>query len=79
MDFCLTIHPVSFQKRITLTGSAINNSDSVTFLVTGKVKAEIVEKILKSNPIAQNYPASFVIPVHGILQWHIDIEAGELL
>ena len=74
-----TVHPVSQQKRITLTGSVINNSDSITFLVTGKKKADIVEKILNSSPIAHNYPASFVVPLHGSLQWYIDIEAGRLL
>jgi 6-phosphogluconolactonase len=75
----VTVHPISLQKRITLTGSVINNSDSVDFLVTGRKKAEIVEKIVNRSPVAQNYPASFVNPLHGILKWHIDIEAGNLL
>jgi len=39
-------HPVSMQKRITLTGRIINNADKVTFLVTGRKKAVIVEKII---------------------------------
>jgi 6-phosphogluconolactonase len=75
----VAVHPVSHQKRITLTGRVINNSDNITFIVTGKKKAAIVEKILKSSPVAQNYPASFIIPLYGKLQWNIDIEAGSLL
>lgn len=75
----VTVHPVSQQKRITLTGRVINNSDSVTFLVTGNKKAKIVERILKSFPVAKNYPASFIIPLHGKLLWYIDIEAAILL
>jgi 6-phosphogluconolactonase len=75
----VAVHPVSFQKRITLTGRVINNSVSVRFLVTGKRKAEIVEKIINNNPSAGNYPASLIIPLHGELIWHIDIEASGLL
>ena len=72
-------HPSSLQKRITLTGRVINNANAVTFLVSGKKKADVVEKILKNVPLALNYPASYVIPVHGSLSWFIDREAGYLL
>ena len=37
-------HPLSGQKRITITGKVINNSDVVTFLVTGHSKADVVER-----------------------------------
>ena len=72
-------HPASGQKRITLTGRVINNATDVVFLVSGKKKAGVVEKMLKNNPLALNYPASFVVPVHGRLSWFIDQEAGSLL
>ena len=49
----VAVHPVSQQKRITITGKVINNADEVIFLVTGKKKAEIVERIFNSNPHAQ--------------------------
>jgi 6-phosphogluconolactonase len=75
----VTFHPVTSQKRITLTGRVINNADSVTFLVTGINKGEIVKKIFKKNPSSINYPASNVVPVYGRLYWFLDKEAGRLL
>jgi 6-phosphogluconolactonase len=75
----VAVHPVSGQKRITITGRVINNAHKVTFLVTGGKKAEVVEKILKNIPPAQNYPASFIVPVYGNLNWYLDSEAAGLL
>jgi 6-phosphogluconolactonase len=75
----LAFHPVTQQKRITLTGRVINNADSVAFLVTGNRKAEIVEKILKKKSLKKDYPASYINPVHGVVKWFIDEEAGRLL
>lgn len=72
-------HPVTHQKRITLTGRVINNANAVTFLVTGKKKESIVEKMFKKDPTALNYPASYIVPVYGRLTWYIDKEAGRLL
>ncbi len=72
-------HPITFQKRITLTGRVINNAGSVTFLVTGKKKEKIVEKILNKSMDAQNLPASYIIPIYGRLSWFLDREAGGLL
>lgn len=75
----VTIDPVTLQKRITITGRIINNSDCITFLVTGKKKAEIVEKIINKNPSTPNFPASYIVPPLGKLRWFIDKEAGRLL
>lgn len=71
----IAFHPVTFQKRITLTGGVINNAETVVFLVTGKKKEDIVEKILKNKPADQNYPASYIVPVYGRLYWFLDKEA----
>ena len=77
---CITaLHPVTQQKRITLTGRVINNADVVTFLVTGKKKEGIVEKIFKNKPEAINYPAFYVVPSHGSLSWFLDEDAGRLV
>ena len=75
----VAVHPLTLQKRITLTGKVINNADSVNFLVTGAKKADIVEKIINKNPIALSFPASYIVPVYGELRWLIDKEAGSLL
>jgi 6-phosphogluconolactonase len=75
----VTVHPVTLNKRITITGKVINNADSVAFLVTGKKKAEIIEKIIKKSGMAQNFPASSVVPVYGILSWYLDRDAAMLI
>ncbi len=75
----VTYHPVTFQKRITLTGKVINNADAITFLVTGRKKEVVVEKLFKKDPHSLNYPAAYIVPVYGRLSWYIDKEAGGLL
>jgi 6-phosphogluconolactonase len=72
-------HPVTLQKRITITGRVINNADNVTFLATGKKKEDIVEKIFKNKPEALNYPAFYIVPVYGSLSWLLDENAGRLI
>jgi 6-phosphogluconolactonase len=72
-------HPLSGQKRITLTGSAINNAARVTFLVTGIKKSGIVEKILYKDATSLNFPASMIVPAYGDLIWFLDKEAASLL
>jgi len=75
----VAFHPVTKQKRITLTGRVINNAEQVAFLVTGKKKEVIVEKIVKQKPSAQNFPASYIVPVYGQLSWFLDRDAGNML
>ena len=54
----VTSHPVTMQKRISLTGRIINNADKATFIVTGGKKAEIVEKILNAAAGYRPYPGT---------------------
>lgn len=75
----VAFHPVTLQNRITLTGRVLNNAEFVIFLVTGKSKAEIVDKMVKKNPLSLNYPASHIVPVYGRLSWFLDQEAGKLI
>ena len=72
-------HPVTKQKRITISGRAINNAEAVVFLASGKDKAQVVRDILGNNPGSDNYPASHIQPVYGSLDWFLDTEAGALL
>lgn len=69
------VHPQSGQHRITLTGPVINNSDTVVFLVTGKSKAGILQRVLNQET-ETDLPASKVKPTKGNLLWIIDKEAA---
>lgn len=75
----VAFHPVTKQKRITLTGKVINNADNVSFLVTGEKKAEVIKKLLKKTSAVGYYPASYVKPVNGRLDWFLDKDAGRFL
>jgi len=75
----VAVHPTNGQKRITITGRVINNADLVTFLVSGKKKAGIVEKIIKKNRADLVFPASYVVPLNGDLRWYLDEDAARLL
>lgn len=66
----VTEHPTKNQKRITLTGTVINNSTKVIFIVTGKDKASIIRKTAFAS--IKDYPASNVKPEWGELFWFID-------
>jgi 6-phosphogluconolactonase len=71
-------HPVSGQKRITLTGRVINNADAIIFLVTGAAKAEKVSQIIE-NPGIVDYPAASIEPVYGSIRWYLDLDASSML
>jgi 6-phosphogluconolactonase len=72
----VAVHPVTGQKRITITGKVINNAENIAFLVTGKKKSPIVEKMFKKDPLALNYPAAYTVPVFGQLTWFLDKDAA---
>jgi len=74
----VAIHPISHQRRITLTGRVINNANRVVFLVTGKKKASITDKIINRRE-SEIYPASYIAPVYGKLKWYLDKDAAGLL
>ena len=77
---CTTaVHPSSGQRRLTITGKIINNAASVIFLVTGKNKAVIVNKIIGKHKNKKQFPASFVEPINGSLYWYLDEAAGWLI
>jgi 6-phosphogluconolactonase len=67
----IAFHPVTGQKRITLTGKVLNNAEKVAFLLTGESKAGIFNEIRHNYNRAQNYPASKIHP-RGELHWFVD-------
>ena len=72
-------HPISGQKRITLTGRVINNAGEIIFLVTGGKKKEKVSEIIQETGNFKNYPANYVKPLNGKLGWYLDQAAAGLL
>ena len=78
-NYCEAVaHPQTGQKRITLSGSVINNASNVVFFITGNGKAEILKEILGDTK-PSGFPASHVNPNNGKLIWLLDDEAGRLL
>jgi 6-phosphogluconolactonase len=63
--------------RITLTMPVINHAKHVVFLVSGKRKAAVLEKVV--NEKDPSLPASMVSPNKGELLFLLDLEAGSRL
>jgi len=75
----VAVHPLTGQKRITITGRVINNSSEIIFMVTGKNKAGIVNNIVGKGDNKKQFPASYVKPVQGRVMWYLDRDAGSML
>ena len=60
--------------RVTLTLPILNHAKNIIFLLTGKEKASILEKIWE-NP-GTSFPAAMVRPLHGRLCFLADTKAG---
>lgn len=73
------VHPLTKQKRITLTGKTINNAEQVVFLITGANKAEIIKQIIHKEDIAGKYPAYYIHSVSGKLDFYLDKAASTQL
>jgi len=70
-------HPETKQKRITLTGQVLNNSDRIVFVSTGIKKAKMVKEVaIDRNKI---FPASHIQPEFGELTWLLDKESSSLI
>ena len=72
-------HPLTNQKRITLTGKSINNARKIFILVTGSAKSHRISEIMNNKKAAQKLPAYYVEPVDGQLTWYLDVEAAALI
>lgn len=69
-------HPLSGQKRVTLTGKVLNRAKQLAFLVTGSGKAERISEIFHKTKEAGNLPASYIVPESGSLDWYLDEPAA---
>ncbi len=72
-------HPITGQKRITLTGNVINNANQIFFLVTGEQKAMRIAEIMNDNDAAKLLPAYYILPANGELIWFLDDKAASLI
>lgn len=78
--YCETVvHPENKQRRITLTGNVINNSDKIYFLVTGKSKAQIMKIISDRNEDSLKFPAGHIKQKNCDVNWYLDSHAAELI
>lgn len=68
--------PNTGSRRITLTGSTINNAKKIAVLCVGDSKREILNQIIKNNNLT--LPATHLRP-QGLMLWFIDrAAAGEI-
>ncbi len=72
-------HPLSGQKRITLTGKTICNAKQIIFMAVGEGKRQILEEIIKKEPAAKNYPASFIKNNLGEVEFYMDESSSKYL
>ena len=73
-------HPITRQKRVSITGKIIKNAKQVAFLVTGANKAAMLEMIF-NNPStsSEKYPAARVNQENPNTHWFLDHAASKLL
>jgi 6-phosphogluconolactonase len=64
------------QPRLTLSLGSINNARNVTFLVSGKEKAEALRQVLTSPPRPEALPSQLIKPASGTLLWLVDEAAA---
>ena len=64
-------HPVTSQKRITLTPCALKRSGRVTYHVTGSGKAAVVSDLVSENSKNQRFPTGYI---EG--EWFLDTAAA---
>lgn len=69
------IHPTSGQKRITLTGTIINQATEVVFFITGSSKAPVLQLIIQKAGNFQKFPASYIHSCAGSAEFYTDRSA----
>jgi len=70
-------HPLSRQKRITLTGKTICNAEQIIFMAVGENKSKILKEIINKEAVAEKYPASYIKNRVGEVEFYMDILAAK--
>jgi 6-phosphogluconolactonase len=61
-DLCaVATHPISGQRRITLTGPAILAAHRIVFLIAGRDKAAVLKQVIHRSGEYERYPASRIV------------------
>ncbi|WP_299579194.1 6-phosphogluconolactonase [uncultured Sunxiuqinia sp.] len=69
-------HPVSGQKRVSLTGKTINNADRIYFLISGKAKASRMAEIINNTEEANKLPTTHIQVAQGSVTFFLDQDAA---
>ncbi len=72
----VSVHPVSGQKRITLTGNVINQAEHVIFLITGSSKSTVLKQIIQRKNKFSDFPASYIQSHSGPAEFYLDQAAA---
>jgi 6-phosphogluconolactonase len=66
--------------KISLTITAINSASVKAFLLTGKRKEDVVQKVLKGKYEPEKYPAQLIATANSSVHWFLDEgAAGKLI
>ncbi|NQU55128.1 MAG: 6-phosphogluconolactonase [Bacteroidetes bacterium] len=69
-------HPITGQKRVSLSGKVLNNASRIFFLVTGENKSMRISEIMNDSAAAKLLPAYYISPKNGELIWFLDEPAA---
>ncbi len=65
--------------RVTLTLPVLNAAREIYFLVSGRSKSDIIQRIMSIKQPSKELPATMVDPDNGELHWMLDSEAMVLI
>jgi 6-phosphogluconolactonase len=65
--------------RVTLTLPVLNAASEIYFLVSGRSKSDIIQRIMSIKQPSKEFPATMVNPANGELHWMLDSEAMILI
>jgi 6-phosphogluconolactonase len=71
--------PESGQRRVSLSGDVINAARRVSFIVAGSRKSPVINDIVMKEGRYMDYPAFYVNPSSGNLEWFLDKDATNWL
>jgi len=79
LTVAMTVHPQSGQKRITLTGTTIQEALQVVFLITGASKSGVLRQIILQESTCESFPAFHVHSNTGVAEFYLDKAAASEL